>query len=118
MLDYKESLIGIDDDLIHIQNYVDTVLPSYHYRFYNEGMIIYITRDKDSLYRVVGNFRPVKNYYTYNSKEVEMYRWRKLWCFCCSSEIFDAKRCFYVYCKKMIGTSMDTMFGFQPVLGF
>lgn len=116
MNDYKASSVGIDDDMIYQNNFPDWILPSYHYRFYIHGLVVYICRDKDDLFRVVGNFRPNSNYYTFNSREVEIYRWRKYWCFCCDKNFFQAKRCFYIYCKKMIDIEIDKMFNLQPAL--
>lgn len=117
MNDFKTSQISIDDDIRCMMSTVDDIMPSYHYRFYVCFNIIFITRCRDNFYRVLGNFYPHRIPYTFNSEPVVPYRWRKFWCFTCTDDFFNAKRCFFTYCTYLLDRFKDAMFGFQPVLG-
>lgn len=115
--DYKLSMIDLDDDLLKLRNAYSYVRPSLNYRFYLQGSVVWIARCSDDKFRVLLNFYPVRQLYTYNSKPFPIYRYRKWNCVCESDDIFDCKRCFVIYVRQMIDNLRDSMFAFQPVLG-
>lgn len=116
MDDFKSSQISIDDDMNYMATSLDSIMPSYHYRFYFLNYVVFIAFCRDGLYRVLANFYPQRIPYTHNGKPVAPYHWRKLWCFYCTDNFFYAKRCFMVYCNALIHDEKNKMFSFQPVL--
>lgn len=115
--DYKQVMIDLEEDLLKLKNAYFDVRPSLNYRFYLQGLIVFIAKCSDGRYRTLGNFYPARQFFTYNSKPVPVYRYRKWNCFCDSNDLFDCKRCFALYVRNMIDDLRDWMFAFQPVLG-
>lgn len=115
--DYKMSMIDLDEDLIRLKTAYDYVRPSLNYRFYLQGSIVWIARCSDDKFRVLLNFYPNRQFYTYNSKPVPIFRYRKWTCVCESEDLFDCKRCFIIYVRHMVDDLRDAMFSFQPLLG-
>lgn len=115
--DYKDVMIDLEEDILRLKTGYDYVRPSLNYRFYLQGAIVYIARCSDDRFRVLLNFYPKRQIYTYNSKPFPIYRYRKWTCVCDSNTLFDCKRCFCIYVRHMIDDLRDSMFSFQPVLG-
>lgn len=113
--DYKQAMIDLEEDLLRLKNAYPDVRPSLNYRFYMQGLIVFIARCSDMNYRTLLNFFPVIQLYTYDSKPFPIYRYRKWTCVCESSDLFDCKRCFAIYVRHMIDNLRDTMFSWQPV---
>ncbi len=113
--DYKMAMIDLEEDLLRLKNAETWIRPSLNYRFYIQGSIVWIARCSDCKYRVLLNFYPIRQLYTYNSKPYPIYRYRRWTCVCESDDIFDCKRCFAIYVRRLVDDLRDSLFNFQPV---